>query len=76
MTAYRFRPLEPRPVVETMNVPIPSSDEVLVKILAAGVCHSDLTILDTTSLAHSVMNKNGFTLGHEGAGKRYCAIRD
>ena len=76
MTAYRFKYLEPRPVAETVSVPTPSSDEVLVKILAGGVCHSDLTILDVKSVMHPAVNRNGFTMGHEGAGKYRLVIRE
>lgn len=61
-------------MVEQVSVPTPASDEVLVKVLAAGVCHSDLTVLDTKTVVHSVMNKDGFTLGHEGAGRLYGVI--
>ncbi|KIP02859.1 hypothetical protein PHLGIDRAFT_111583 [Phlebiopsis gigantea 11061_1 CR5-6] len=69
MTAYRFRPNEDTPAVETLQIPTPSADEVLVKILAAGVCHSDLTLLNPKSQMHSALVPAGsFTMGHEAAG--------
>lgn len=51
-------------VVEDIEVDAPGAEEVLVRIVASGVCHTDLTI----------KNQNGagmkfpIVLGHEGAG--------
>lgn len=58
-----YKPGEPG-VIEEFNVPYPGPGEALVRILASGVCHTDLSA------------KNGvfgtehfpFLLGHEGAG--------
>ncbi|VTR41097.1 NAD(P)-dependent alcohol dehydrogenase [Sphingobacterium thalpophilum] len=50
-------------VVENMEIPKPKGDEVLLKIGGAGVCHSDLHIIDDNLLPIS-----DFTLGHENAG--------
>lgn len=65
MKAVRF--LEPGrpPVVEEVPVPAPGPGQVLVKIGGAGVCHSDLHVLD-----HGALGAVGgpFTLGHENAG--------
>lgn len=66
MKAVRF--IEPGrpPVVADVPVPVPGAGEVLVKIGGAGVCHSDLHVLD-----HGVVGagaSRGFTLGHENAG--------
>lgn len=66
MIAYRFIPGLKEPQRQIVPVPIPGPDEVLIKVLAAGLCHSDIHILDesdTTPLA-----PHPFTLGHEGAG--------
>ncbi|KIP04072.1 hypothetical protein PHLGIDRAFT_121047, partial [Phlebiopsis gigantea 11061_1 CR5-6] len=70
MTAYRFHPSVGKPVPETVAVPSPAPDEVLIKILAAGVCHSDLGILEVGSALHKQMSElaGPFTMGHEGAG--------
>jgi len=66
MLAYRFRPKAAHPIEETIPIPTPSPDQVLIKILAAGVCHSDLNIL-VAGLAPPEWIYN-FTMGHEGAG--------
>lgn len=51
-------------VVETLLIDPPGPGEVLVKLAASGVCHTDLTV--------KVLNGNGMpfpiVLGHEGAG--------
>jgi alcohol dehydrogenase, propanol-preferring len=48
-------------------VPKPADDEVLVKLLAMGVCHSDCTILEMQEPIPGMQNE--FVLGHEGAGE-------
>ncbi len=72
MFAYRFRPDFRHPIKEEIPVPELGPDEVLLEVLAAGVCHSDLGLLDTdNSLNHwanKVLRTPGFTMGHEGAG--------
>ena len=51
-------------VVEDILVDSPGPNEVLIKLTASGVCHTDLTV--------KMLNGNGMTfpivLGHEGAG--------
>ncbi|MBS1708604.1 MAG: alcohol dehydrogenase catalytic domain-containing protein, partial [Armatimonadetes bacterium] len=51
-------------VVRDITVDDPGPNEVLVKLVASGVCHTDLTV--------KVLNGNGMSfpivLGHEGAG--------
>lgn len=63
MKAIRFvgvgRPAE---IIEVAT-PTPGPGQVLVKIAGAGVCHSDLHILD-----EDLGLKGPFTLGHENAG--------
>lgn len=54
------RPLELRHDVE---VAAPQADEVLVRMVAAGVCHSDLSAREGTVLVPTPV-----VLGHEGAG--------
>lgn len=71
MIAYRCKPGQLKPVAETVNVPTPTSDQVLVKILAGGVCHTDLTLLDPKADIREAFAKDktdGFTMGHEGSG--------
>ncbi|KAI0663491.1 alcohol dehydogenase [Cubamyces menziesii] len=66
MTAYRFVPGKTEPQKEVVPVPVPGPDEVLVKVLAAGVCHSDCHLLEASlSIPHFPWT---YTLGHEGAG--------
>ena len=51
-------------VIRDITIDDPGRDEVLIKIVASGVCHTDLTV--------KVLKGNGMTfpivLGHEGAG--------
>jgi propanol-preferring alcohol dehydrogenase len=48
-------------------VPSPGPDEVLIRVRAAGMCHSDVGELDEPSWAANI-TKNPITLGHEIAG--------
>ncbi|KIP10089.1 hypothetical protein PHLGIDRAFT_28634 [Phlebiopsis gigantea 11061_1 CR5-6] len=70
MLAYRFDPSSTDPVQKRLPIPIPARDEVLVKILAGGVCHSDVSVLDPTSASRKGIPPTWcpFTFGHEGAG--------
>jgi len=64
MKAVRFTVPGAPPVVETVPIPTPGPGQVLVRIGGAGVCHSDLHVLD-----HGALGFHGpFTLGHENAG--------
>jgi len=54
------------PEIETVDIDVPRAGEVLVRVLASGVCHTDLS-------AHAGGKRDGLTpkpivLGHEGAG--------
>ena len=75
MTAYRFKPLHGEPVREVIPVPSLAPDDVLVKIVAAGVCHSDLGVLDQRNPMNKLMSTS-FTLGHEGAGETWLGGLD
>ena len=76
MVAYRFRSKVPLPVAERVPIPTPKSDEVLLKILASGVCHSDLSALDPkTAVGRGVVKSKPFTFGHEGAGQTVHRLR-
>ncbi|KAH9892599.1 alcohol dehydogenase [Cubamyces lactineus] len=66
MTAYRFVPGKTEPQKELIPIPAPGPDEVLVKILAAGVCHSDCDLLEPPPSYPTI--PYSYTLGHEGAG--------
>ncbi|CAM5658129.1 Alcohol dehydrogenase OS=Streptomyces antimycoticus OX=68175 GN=SANT12839_056460 PE=3 SV=1 [Streptomyces antimycoticus] len=50
-------------VVEDLEVRDPGPGEVLVRIAAAGLCHSDLSVIDGT-----IPFPLPVVLGHEGAG--------
>lgn len=66
MVAYRFVPGQNEPQRQIVPVPTPKSDQVLVKVLAAGVCHSDVRLLHESPTKPYVPHVH--TLGHEGAG--------
>ncbi|KAI0374015.1 alcohol dehydogenase [Pilatotrama ljubarskyi] len=66
MFAYRFVPGLKVPQREMIPIPTPGPDEVLVKVLAAGVCHSDVHLLEWSDTHPFVPYTH--TLGHEGAG--------
>ncbi|KAI0645722.1 alcohol dehydogenase [Trametes meyenii] len=66
MIAYRFVPGKDEPQREIVLVPTPGPGEVLVKVLAAGVCHSDIHLFERPESRPPV--QNAYTLGHEGAG--------
>lgn len=53
--------------VETVPTPSPGPEEVLIKVAAAGVCLSDVHLLDGT-LAPNYLEGGVVTLGHEVAG--------
>ena len=50
-------------VVDDLEVPPPAAGQVVVKVLASGICHSDLNVLDGTSPVGTPV-----VLGHEAAG--------
>ena len=48
--------------LETVEIDAPRRDEILVRVHAVGVCHTDLVFKDTAIIAQPAV------LGHEGAG--------
>lgn len=54
-------------VLNQVPVPAPEHDEVLVRVRAAGMCHSDVGELDEPSWVENI-TRNPITLGHEIAG--------
>lgn len=71
MVAFRFVPQSTGGASvarQLIPIPTPGPDECLVKILAAGVCHSDCSILDPDFQKGMFAMPNPFVLGHEGAG--------
>lgn len=63
MKAVKFQGVRQVSVEHNIEKPTPKGNEVLLKIAAAGVCHSDLHVIDG-----SISVPKGFTLGHENAG--------
>lgn len=71
MVAFRFIPRATGGASvarQVIPIPTPGPDECLVKVLAAGVCHSDCSILDPEYQKGMFAMPNPFVLGHEGAG--------
>lgn len=69
MVAYRYVPSKLTPIIERVPIPIPAADEILIKVLAAGVCHSDVGVLTPGDCINATLPLDlSFTLGHEGAG--------
>jgi alcohol dehydrogenase, propanol-preferring len=66
MRAVRFTAWQAEPVAADVPTPEPRAGEVLLKIDAAGLCHSDLHLMDAPEgvLPYTLP----FTLGHENAG--------
>ena len=66
MEAYRLIEWQQPPELVEVPVPEPGPGEVLVKIGGAGLCHSDLHLMDWP--AGALPFDPPFTLGHENAG--------
>ncbi|GAA2434808.1 NAD(P)-dependent alcohol dehydrogenase [Streptomyces macrosporus] len=67
MTAVRMAAWQEPPRVTRIPVPEPGPGEVLIKVAGAGVCHSDLHVMDWP--AGTLPYDLPFTLGHETAGR-------
>ncbi len=66
MKAYRFTAWQTEPEFQTVPDPEPGPGEVLVKVGGAGVCHSDLHLMEWPEGTMDFTLP--FTLGHENAG--------
>ena len=67
MQAWKCHIGDPKPHRTEVPIPSPDAEEVLVKVLAMGVCHSDCTIL---ALKEPVLGMGAeFVMGHEGVGE-------
>ncbi|KIN00744.1 hypothetical protein OIDMADRAFT_124498 [Oidiodendron maius Zn] len=66
MKAYQFEDAERGLKLIDVPVPVPASDQVLIKVEAAGLCHSDVHIISGVFSDH--LKKRPMTLGHEVAG--------
>jgi propanol-preferring alcohol dehydrogenase len=63
MQAVRLTAWGTRPQLVEVAVPVPTAGEVLLRVDAAGLCHSDLHVMDATEGTHPYQLP--FTLGHE-----------
>ncbi|MER5886242.1 NAD(P)-dependent alcohol dehydrogenase [Streptomyces sp. NPDC001941] len=66
MKAVQYRAVGAAPEVVTVQRPEPGPGQVLLKVTAAGVCHSDIAVMGMPAEALSFPLP--LTLGHEGAG--------
>nr|BDT29653.1 zinc-binding dehydrogenase [Bacteriovorax sp. HI3] len=64
MLAAKFIPGEKKLSLKDVAIPEPGPKEVLLKVRAAGICHSDLHIL-----SGEIPYTTSFTMGHEGCGE-------
>ena len=63
MLAWRFETGSTLPIRKQIPIPTPKAHEVLIKLLAGGVCHSDVGILDPQSNLNQLPPGAGCTLG-------------
>ncbi|QFG21101.1 NAD(P)-dependent alcohol dehydrogenase [Actinomadura sp. WMMB 499] len=66
MRAVQYREVGGSPEVVTVPDPEPGPGEILLRVSAAGVCHSDIAVMGWT--AEELTFGLPLTLGHEGAG--------
>ncbi|RFU85821.1 NAD(P)-dependent alcohol dehydrogenase [Streptomyces triticagri] len=66
MKAVQYRTVGGTPEVVEVPVPEPGPGQILLKVTAAGVCHSDIAVMSWT--ADQLPFPLPLTLGHEGAG--------
>jgi alcohol dehydrogenase, propanol-preferring len=66
MKAVQYREIGARPEVVEVDTPEPKPGEVLLKVTAAGLCHSDVFVMEQS--ADEYAYGLPLTLGHEGVG--------
>ena len=66
MRALQYTAIGAPPEIREVPVPRPGPGEVLIKVTAAGVCHSDQYFMDRPAESNTFALP--MTLGHEGAG--------
>ena len=59
---------QPHPVIETLDIEEPRAGEILVRIVATGICHTDLKV----HAGQGARTPLPAVLGHEGAGVVEC----
>ena len=69
MAAYRLTAWQARPELVEVPVPVPGPGQVLVRVAACGLCHSDLAMMAMPAEVGEALGWSlPFTLGHESAG--------
>lgn len=68
MRAYRMLDTGSAALTEVAS-PVPSPGQVRLTVLAAGICHSDLHVLDASGIAPTTVWPLPYTLGHETCGR-------
>ena len=66
MKAWRINELGKPPVLEDVPIPEPGFGEILIKMKGAGMCRTDLEVIDEGFI--TVPFEGPFTFGHENAG--------
>ncbi|WP_367882068.1 alcohol dehydrogenase catalytic domain-containing protein [Rathayibacter oskolensis] len=66
MKAVQYREIGSEPVVVEIDKPVPGPGQVLLRVTAAGLCHSDSFVMGLPEDQYS--HGLPLTLGHEGAG--------
>lgn len=66
MKALQYRTIGSAPEIVDVPTPVPGPGQVLLRVTAAGVCHSDQFVMDLP--ADQYIYGLPLTLGHEGAG--------
>ncbi|KAL8277448.1 hypothetical protein RQP46_010170 [Phenoliferia psychrophenolica] len=64
MLAYRYVPGTTFLVEQDVPIPVPGEGEVLLRVEAVGLCHSDLHVLNG-ALSGTAAGDSPYTLGHE-----------
>ncbi|MEE2057433.1 NAD(P)-dependent alcohol dehydrogenase [Rhodococcus artemisiae] len=66
MRALQYTAVGSEPVVVEIPTPAPGPGEILLKVIAAGLCHSDIFVMDQPEDSYGYGLP--LTLGHEGVG--------
>ncbi len=66
MKALQYTAIGTKPIIVEIPIPVPGPGQVLLKVTASGVCHSDEFIMSLPAEAYTFGLP--LTLGHEGAG--------
>lgn len=69
MPAYRLVAWEQAPQLAETAVPVPAAGQILIRVAACGLCHSDLDMMAMpAAMGEGLGWSVPFTLGHESAG--------